>query len=125
MHTLNALLVAAPLLIAQPTYSQCDLMHTGSRTSIHGTRSDNDDDASMTSFTFTKSDGSHCTSATIIGKLKYTTAEDDVVDMPFGGHAVFRERTATDDRELTITRGSSGELLHLYRHNGANADYDA
>lgn len=122
MHTATILLLIA---IAQPAHTQCDHAVSGTRTSISGTRDDSSDNPSSTTFSFTKSDGSHCTSATIVGKLKYSDAEDDVVDMPFGGHAVFSERSFGDERELTITRGSSGELLHLYRHNGVNAEYDA
>ena len=124
MHTLAILLLVSPIAHAEPAHSQCDFTHVGSRTTINGTRSDRDDDSS-TSFTFVNSDHGHCTSATIVGNLKYSDAEDDVIDMPFGGHAVFRERTTSDDRELTITRGPSGELLHLYRHNSANAPYDS
>jgi hypothetical protein len=125
MYTLHTILLVSPLVLAQPMRSQCDHSVSGTRTSISGTRDSNDDNASATSISFIKSDGLYCISATIVGRLKYSDAEDDVIDMPFGGHAVFRERTPSDDRELTITRGQSGELLHLFRHNGAKADSPA
>lgn len=124
MQIIVTLLLAAPLALAQPAYAQCDGMRSGSRLSVRGTHIDADDDATSSHLSFTQSDGIHCSTATIVGRLKYSDAEDDVVDMPFGGHAVFRERSADDDRELTISRGQSGELLHLYRRNGATADYD-
>ena len=124
MHMLNAILVVAPLVVASPAHSQCDHAVSGTRASISIASENSTDDVAGTSFAFTKSDGSRCLSATIVGKLRYSDAEDDVVDMPVGGHAVFSERTPSDDRVLTVTRGHSGELLHLYRHNGANAAYD-
>jgi hypothetical protein len=125
MHTIAMLLLVSPIAIAEPAYAQCDAMQSGSRTSVHGTHIDSDEDGTSSHIRYTQSDGSRCTSATIIGRLKYSDAEDDVVDVPFGGLAVFRERTSNDDRELTITRVQSGGLLRLYRRNGVASEYDS
>lgn len=114
----------ASLALVQPAYSQCDVMRLGNRTSTTGMHIDSDNDASSSHITHTRSDGNRCSSATIVGALKYADAEDDVTDIPFGGHAVFRERTAGEDRELTITRGQAGDVLHLYRRNGVASEFD-
>ena len=124
MSAITALLLAAPLALFQPSHQSCDFVRTGSRTSTSGTHIDSDGDANSSIVRFSHSDGSRCTSATIVGKLRYSDAEDDVIDMQFGGHATFSERTPSDDRELTITRGPDGAIVHLYRRNGSTAAYD-
>jgi hypothetical protein len=124
MNAFTALLLAAPLALLQPAHSSCEFMRSGSRTSSHGTHIDSDDNGSSSLISFSHSDGNKCTSATIIGRLRYSEAEDDVIDMPFGGHATFSERTSGDERELTISRGPDGAILHTYRRNGASAAYD-
>ena len=103
----------------------CDTIHlTGSVTgmSSHTHADDNGDNSVI--IDYTKYNGERCSSATIIGRLKYSPNEDDIIDMPFGSHAVFRERTLTSDRELTVTRTSDGTLQRLYRSNGRSADFD-
>jgi hypothetical protein len=64
-----------------------------------------------------------CSQANIIGKLAFNASETDVVDMPSTSHAMFRERTASDDRELMLHRTAAG-IVRAYRHNGTDAPYD-
>ncbi|MEO7455803.1 MAG: hypothetical protein ABIY52_06030 [Gemmatimonadaceae bacterium] len=102
----------------------CEFARRGSRTSTSGTHIDSDDNGGTSPvISFVHSDGTRCMSAVIVGRLEYTDAEDDVVDVPFGGHATFSERAGGDERELTITRGESG-VIRLYRHNGSAAPFD-
>jgi hypothetical protein len=68
-------------------------------------------------------DGSRCSQANIIGKLAFNSSETDVVDMPSTAHALFRERTASDDRELMLHRAAGG-IVRAYRRDGADAPYD-
>ncbi|MDB4891084.1 MAG: peptidase BlaR1 [Gemmatimonadetes bacterium] len=106
----------------QPT---CDTFHftgSGSGTTTH-IHSDDDGDGSAV-IDLTTYNGERCSSATIVGRIKYTPNEDDIADMAFGSHAMFRQRTATDDRELTVSRGPDGTLQRAYRYNGRSADYD-
>jgi hypothetical protein len=125
MYLIPALLLIAPLATAQARDIEgCDNVNFthGSRTSI-SSHSDSDDDYSVIDFVKVTDD--RCTSATIVGKLQFTPAEDDILSMPFGSHAVFRERTPSSDRALSISRGSDGQLIRSYRYNGQNASYDA
>ncbi len=72
----------------------------------------------------TKKSANKCSSATIVGVLKYTVLEDDILEMPFGSNAAFRERTATEDRELVVTRTQDGAVQHLFRLDGQSAPWD-
>ena len=125
MHLITALLFIAPLASAQPrNVDGCDnvsFVH-GSRTSM-SSHSDSDDNYSV--IDFVKITDERCSSATIVGKVQYTPAEDDIVSMPFGAHAVFRERTAQWDRALSVSCGSDGQLVRSYQYNRQNAGYDA
>ncbi len=122
MIAIAALLLAAPLAFAEPVPESCDFGRNGSRT---GTHIDSDDNAGSSFIRFSHSENGRCTSATIVGKLRYTEAEDDIADIPFGGHASFAERTQNDERELTVQRGAEGGVVHLYRRNGNVAPWDA
>jgi hypothetical protein len=125
MSAIGILLLAAPLALLQPASPDCDHLRSGSRISTSGTHIDSDDDGRSPIISFTKSDGSSCRSATIVGRLRYSENEDDIIEMPFGGYASFRERTAGDDRELTFSRGGDGGIVKLYRRNGTVTPYDA
>jgi hypothetical protein len=122
MRLLTALLLLVPLSAAHA--DGCDTVNflRGSRTSssIH---SDSDDDYSVIDFTKVTDD--RCSSATIVGKLQYSPAEDDILSMPFGAHAVFRERTSAWDRAVSLSRGTDGQIVRSYQFNRQNAPYDA
>ncbi|MEO8621388.1 MAG: hypothetical protein ABI625_10005 [bacterium] len=124
MSLVTAVLLAAPLALLQPAHTSCDLTRRGTRTSSSGTHVDADDNGGSSLITFSHSERGRCTSATIIGRLRYSDAEDDIIEMPFGSHAMFSEQTENDLRELTITRGQDGAIVHQYRHNGAAAAFD-
>jgi hypothetical protein len=124
MSLLTALLLATPLALLQPNHASCDLTRRGTRISSSGTHIDADDNSSSSLISFSHSERGKCTSATIVGRLRYSDAEDDIIEMPFGSHATFSEQTENDLRELTITRGQDGTILHLYRRNGATAAFD-
>jgi beta-lactamase regulating signal transducer with metallopeptidase domain len=102
----------------------CENVRFGARTESSSTHTHSDDDASATVIDITQFNGHRCSSATIIGTLKFSPAEDDVVDMPFGSHAAFRERTVSEDRELTMARLQDGTIQRTYRYDGRNADFD-
>jgi hypothetical protein len=91
---------------------------TGTTTHIHS-----DDDSGRDVIDYLSISDSRCSQANIIGKLVFNAGETDVVDMPSTAHALFRERTATDDRELALYR-TGGGIVRVYRHNGAEATYD-
>jgi beta-lactamase regulating signal transducer with metallopeptidase domain len=95
---------------------------SGTSTSTH-IHADDDNDGSAI-IDFTKYSGERCSSAMIVGRIKYSANEDDIVEMAFGSHATFRQRTVTDDRELSLSRGSDGAIQRAYRFNGRSADYD-
>ncbi len=120
-------LVAATTSLAARATSKspgCESARFGSEaskhTSIHASQSD--DGATVVDYTSINS--ARCVSATMIGKLRFTTAEDDIVDMAFASHANFRQRTAAEDRELMVSRSASGAIERAYRFNGRPADYD-
>ena len=92
--------------------------HAGSTTHIH---SDSDDGMGVVSYMSTSD--SRCAQASIVGKLTFNAGETDVADMSSSAHALFRERTAADDRELTLYRSDNG-IVRAYRHNGTDAAYD-
>ena len=94
----------------------------GSRTSIS---SHSDSDAAASVFDYTKTRDDRCESATVVGVLTYTTAEDDITSMPFGSYAIFRERTGSSDRALSVAPGSDGQIVRSYQLNRQNAPYDA
>jgi beta-lactamase regulating signal transducer with metallopeptidase domain len=98
--------------------SSAQLGRTGSTTHIH---SDSDDGMGVVSYLSTSD--SRCAQASIVGKLTFNAGETDVTDMSSSAHALFRERTAADDRELTLYRTDSG-IVHAYRHNGSDTAYD-
>lgn len=106
-----------------PEQAICDVsVHfRGTRTSISS--HDSDDRNSVIDFLKVKDD--RCTSATVVGRLTYSPAEDDIVAVPFGGHAVFRERSPARDRALTFTRGADGQVVRSFQVDGRNAGYDA
>lgn len=82
----------------------------------------------------TKTTGARCSSALIVGQVRFSANDADITQMPFGTHAVFRERTTTDDRELTVTPSANGILggtgaeagqpTRMYRRNGRSAPFD-
>jgi beta-lactamase regulating signal transducer with metallopeptidase domain len=89
-------------------------------TSLHA----NESDDGTVIIDYTSTNSARCASATILGKLKYSEAEDAIVEMPFGSHASFRYRTSAEDRMLVVTRGADGAVQHAYRFNGRAAEYD-
>lgn len=93
---------------------------SGTSTSIH---SNSDDGASA--LDFVKFTPQHCTSATIIGAPTFSADEDQILTMPFGSHAVFRERTTNEDRVLSVSGAPDGTPTYDYRDNGQAATYDA
>ncbi|MEO8621387.1 MAG: M56 family metallopeptidase [bacterium] len=68
--------------------------------------------------------GQRCSSAMIVGLVKISASEDAITEMPFGSHASFRERTVSEDHELSLSRTPDGAIQHMYRHNGQVAGYD-
>jgi hypothetical protein len=128
MHMLtiaHLLLAAVPLTFTGAQDSPCDFSRRGNHTQINGTRIDTDDHGESTPMlTYSQSDGSRCVSATIVGRLRYAENDDDVLEIPFGGYAAFRERTDGSDRELVITRGENGGTQRQYRRNGQSSAYD-
>lgn len=92
-------------------------------TSAHIHSSD-DDGSGAPLLNYTRMNSARCSSATIVGRLTYTQDEDDIVAMPFGAHATFRDRTIEVDRALTVSRLADGALARSYRVNGAAATYD-
>jgi beta-lactamase regulating signal transducer with metallopeptidase domain len=102
----------------------CDEARFGSAASASThTHATVNDDGSMF-IDYSKFAADRCVSATIIGKLGYTAKEDDIVQMPLGSHAVFRERTPQEDRIVSISRASDGTIVRSYRVNGANEPFD-
>ncbi|MEO7455802.1 MAG: M56 family metallopeptidase [Gemmatimonadaceae bacterium] len=105
--------------------SSCDKIRLGGAregTSTHISANENEGGPNIIDFlTF---NSAHCASATIVGRLKYSNAEDDVLEMPFGSHAAFRSRTGVDDRELSLMPMQDGGIQRQYRHNGATAAWD-
>ncbi len=95
---------------------------TGSSTSTH-IHADDDGDGSAV-IDFTKYNSERCSSASLMGRIKYSANEDAIVDMAFGSHATFRMKTVSEDRELDVSRSADGNLQYAYRHNGRSADYD-
>jgi hypothetical protein len=93
-------------------------------TTINSTHS-NSDDHGFDSFRYLslEEDGV-CREATLVGKVTFTDAEDDIASMPITAHAVFRERKGATDRELVIRPSGDGTLSRIYRLNGAAAPYD-
>ena len=139
MHMLTVMLLAASQLHASsagsaaPSYevlrhgrnSQgCDRVSVSRRSRMSiSSHSDSDDGASV--FDYTKSSDDRCESATVVGVLTYTNAEDDITNMPFGSYAIFRERTGSSDRALSVAPGSDGQIVRSYQLNRQNVPYDA
>jgi beta-lactamase regulating signal transducer with metallopeptidase domain len=93
-------------------------------TTINSIHSDSHDDGfSMFRYLNLQEDGT-CREATLVGKVTFTAAEDDIASMPVSAHAVFRERTSAADRELVVRATGDGTLTRIYRLNGAVAAYD-
>ncbi len=120
MLILTALLFAAPLAHELPPLAQCSLRGRGSSVNI----SAHDDDDSST-ITIVRSENGRCTQATLVGRIRYSENEDDIVSMTFGSHATFSERTSSGERDLVVQPGEGGAIVHVYRHNGRSAPWDA
>ena len=124
MQMLVSLFLIATHAYSLPVAQGCDRIgfSRGSRTSIN---SHSDSDDGTTVFDYTKVTDDRCESATVVGMLTYTDAEDDITSMRFGSYAVFRERTGSTDRALSVARGSEGQIVRSYQVNGQNVSYDA
>jgi beta-lactamase regulating signal transducer with metallopeptidase domain len=102
----------------------CENVRFGPSTESSSTHIHSDNDASATVIDITKFNGQRCSSATIIGTLTFSPAEDDITEMPFGSHATFRERTVSDDRELTMARLQDGTIQRTFHYNGRSTEFD-
>jgi beta-lactamase regulating signal transducer with metallopeptidase domain len=114
----------AELVTASGKTPTCDTFRFTGNSSSTSTHIHSDDDDGSAVLEFITYNGERCSSATIIGRIKYTPNEDDIVEMAFGSHATFRQRTVNDDRELSVSRGPDGGIQRAYRLNGRSADYD-
>jgi beta-lactamase regulating signal transducer with metallopeptidase domain len=94
-------------------------------TTINAIHSHEDDEGASSFRYFSLRENGDCLEATLVGKVTFTDAEDDVASMPVTSHAVFRERLAGDDRELVVRWAEDGTLSHILRVNGRPAPYDA
>jgi beta-lactamase regulating signal transducer with metallopeptidase domain len=93
-------------------------------TTINSIHENSDDDGSTTyRYLSLKEDGS-CTEATLVGRVRFTDAEDDIASMPVTAHAVFRERANGEDREVVIRSAEDGSVAHIFRVNGRPAPWD-
>jgi hypothetical protein len=93
-------------------------------TTINSIHANSSDDGVDTFNYLSLQENGNCTEATLVGRVQFTDAEDDVASMPVTAHAVFHERANGQDRELVIRRGTDGSIEHLYRLDGRSAPYD-
>jgi hypothetical protein len=93
-------------------------------TTINAIHSNSDDHGFDTFRYLSLEEDGVCREATLVGKVTFTDAEDDIASMPTTAHAKFRERKGTVDRELVIRPAGDGSLTRIYRLNGAAAPYD-
>src|SRR4051812_31323123 len=101
------------LLLGATPAAECNNMPSrGTNISINN---DSHDERSV--FSYLRSTADRCESATIVGVLTYTTEEDDVAAMSFGSSAVFRERTGSADRALSLSTDADGRIIRAYRVN--------
>ncbi|HEV7990185.1 MAG TPA: M56 family metallopeptidase [Gemmatimonadaceae bacterium] len=110
-------------VIAAPMRACDEVSFAGSksRTSMHVHTGD---DASGVQMNYLNVQADRCTQAMIAGKVTFTPTEEDVASLSDGARVYVRERSAQDDRALSITRGSDGALVRSFQRNGANAPYD-
>ena len=94
-------------------------------TVIRATSSHEGDDG-LTSVRFLSLvEGGDCSEATVVGRVKFTDAEDDVADMPLAAYTEFGERKrGGSTRELVVRRADDGSIAHIYRVDGKAAPYD-
>jgi beta-lactamase regulating signal transducer with metallopeptidase domain len=93
-------------------------------TTINAIHSNSDDHGFDTFRYLSLEEDGVCREATLVGKVTFTDAEDDIASMPVTAHAVFRERKGATDRELVVRPSGDGTLSRIYRLNGAAAPYD-
>jgi hypothetical protein len=115
-----------PAAPGKPTTSpqNCDQLAVPG-TTINAIHSNEDDDGSSNFRYFSLRENGDCVEATLVGKVNFTDAEDDIASMPVTSHAVFRERAHGDDHELVVRWAEDGTLAHILRVNGRPAPYDA
>lgn len=89
--------------------------------SIHANESD--DGSSSFRYLSLREDGD-CIEATLLGRVQFTDAEDDVRSMPVTARAVFRERARGEDREIVIRSADDGSITHILKLNGRPVPYD-
>ncbi len=66
-----------------------------------------------------------CISASLSGAFTFTANEDGIATVGGGSRAVFKERTAAIERELTVTARPDGSGRYEYREAGREAPYNA
>jgi hypothetical protein len=93
-------------------------------TTINSIHSHSDDDGPSTFSYLSLRENGDCSEATLVGKILFTDAEDDVASMPVSAHAVFRERLGGENRELVVRRADDGTIAHIFRLDGRSAAYD-
>jgi beta-lactamase regulating signal transducer with metallopeptidase domain len=104
--------------------TSCDAIsfNGSTRTSTHLHSDDSGDGNGVFQYLGVTTD--RCSQAVITGRVTFNDAEDDIASMSPSAHAVFRERTPRDDREVVVRRSDDGSITHIYRFDGAAAPYD-
>ena len=93
-------------------------------TTINAIHENTDDDGGTTFRYFSLREDGDCTEVTLVGRVKFTEAEDDIASMPVSSHAVLRERAKGEDRTVVIRSNEDGSLAHIFRYNGQPAPWD-
>ena len=115
--------VAAKMKTGMKPSSCSDKVTPG--TVIRATSSHADDDGLSSVRFLSLVEGGDCREATVVGKVTFTDAEDDIAAMPLAAYSEFGERKRDGStRELVVRRADDGGIAHIYALDGKSAPYD-
>ena len=114
-------IIAAAATEAQGRYDcgRARLDDDNNLTSIHN----DDGDGGEPLVTYYALGAGRCAHVSLRGRVSFTEDESDVAALPEGASAFFRERTAADDRSLTVRR-ENGALARSYTRDGRTEPWD-
>jgi beta-lactamase regulating signal transducer with metallopeptidase domain len=108
---------------ATPKVYTCDTQPPRSGNELTHVHVDADDDSRVLNYMSTGS--TRCEEASFIGFARFSPDERQLVSLPVGSIAAFRERTLTHDRTVTVSRAPDGSLSYVSTMNGRVTDFTA
>jgi hypothetical protein len=82
-----------------------------------------EDDAQSRVLNYLTTSETKCEEASVIGFVRFSPDERQIVSLPAGAIAAFRERTLAHDRTVTVSRAPDGSLSYIATMDGRAVDY--